>query len=772
MAGSKTVPCTVRRHCASRSTLDSSRNESVGEDVVISLALLNLAGVVSLSRRDFLKVASTRGTLLVVAISWEEGPPGEGTQGATAFTPNQWLTIDTTGAVTLMAHKSEMGQGVSTALPMILADELGADWRQVRVDHAVPGPLFQNMGTSGSGSVSGSWLPLRRAAAAARAMLVTAAATSWRVAETECTTAHGAVLHRLTGRRLGFGELVARAAQLPVPEDPPLRDRAEFTLVGHRVPDPAQPAIARGAMVYGLDVQRPGMLYAVVARCPVHGGRVASFDAASALAIPGVRQAIPIRTGVAIVATTTWAAMKGRDALRVQWDEGRNSSLGTADTWRLLEEALARGGKVARANGDARTVIAGSRRTMEAMYRWPWNAHAAMEPLNAVADVRDGACEIWAGTQSPNRVQTNAAALLGIAPDRVVVHVMRLGGGFGRRIADDYVQEAVEVSRAMATPVQVVWTREDDFQHDMYNPAQLNSMAAALGDDGLPVAWAHRVGDFHLSMFGPYDSNFDPVASGDPWGGIDAPYVFPNTHVELAIAESPIPTGAWRAVTYPAAVIARECFLDEIAHATGRDPLDLRMALIPSPGTTRRGSLTLDNGDRLRRVLSLAAERAGWGRRPSGIPESRRWGRGIACNPYHQTTMVAQVADVSVGAAGDVVVHRVVCAVDCGLVVNRSGVEKQFDGGVMWALSALLGNAVEFERGRTRGGTFGDYPVIRMREAPLVEVHVVESGDRPFGLGEPSVPAVAPAVLNAIFAATGKRIREVPIRAADLALSR
>jgi len=470
----------------------------------------------------------------------------------------------------------------------------------------------------------------------------------------------------------------------------------------------------------------------------------------------GVRHVVQVPSGVAVVATSTWEAMQGRAALEIEWDDGPNAAFDNEASWRMLEQSLRGPGKVARSSGNARRALAAAPRGIEAEYRWPWQAHAAIEPLNAVAHVKDGGCEIWAGMQNPNGAQERVAEALAISLERVVVNPMRLGGGFGRRIASDFVVEAALVSRAVGAPVQVVWTRADDFQHDMYGAAQINRLAAALDSGGRITAWEHRVGDFHLSMFGSYNPGYDPAADGDPWGGFDSPYVVPDLRVDLALVKSPVPTGAWRAVTYPAAVMARESFIDEIAHATGADPLTLRLALIPSPGTITRSGLAIDNGDRLRRCLQLAAERGNWGRALPPADPGRRAGRGIACNPYHRGTMVAQVAEVSVGAAGDIRVHRIVSAVDGGQVINRSGVEKQFEGGIGWALSALFGPGVHFEGGRTVPASFADYPVLRIDQMPAIETHIVESSLRPFGMGEPPVPAVAPAVLNAVFCGNRK----------------
>ena len=360
------------------------------------------------------------------------------------------------------------------------------------------------------------------------------------------------------------------------------------------------------------------------------------------------------------------------------------------------------------------------------------------------------------------------AKLLGVPLDRVTLHVTLLGGGFGRRLGVDYVVEAVELSRKIRGPVQVVWSREDDIRHDMYQPGQVNRLTAKLDARGLPVAWRHEVADYNLTMFGDYDPNYDPAADGDPWGAYDTAYAFPSLDVTLALAPTPVPTGAWRSVSYPAAVFARECFLDEIAVAARRDPVELRLELLPSPGADNLGSISVNNGDRLRAVLRLAAEKSAWGSPLRHPNDGRRWGRGVAINGYHRQTMVAQVAEVSVGTQGDVRVHRVVCAVDCGQVINRSGLEAQFEGGVMWALSAALKGEITFANGATVQGNYNDFPVVRMRDAPVVEVHVVPSALRPFGVGEQPVPAVGPAVFNAIYAATGRRVRRTPLRPSDL----
>ena len=724
----------------------------------------------NVSRRGFVQWSSITGAALVLGISRDARvfALAPDTGAPAPFEPSKWLRVDANGSVTIVAHRSEMGQGVRTALPMIVAEELGADWSRVRVEHARPGAAFPNMRTSGSGSVVSSWRPLRMAAAAAREMLVAAAAARWGVEPSTCGAERGAVVHRPTNRRLEFGALVADAARLPVPAEPRPRAAGEFQLLGTRVPQVDAHAMVTGTATYGIDVRVPGMRYAAIARPPAHGGKVARWNGDRARLLSGVVDVVEIPSGVAVVATNTWAAMRGRDAVELELAPGVGATGESAAYMRVLDDALARGGKPAVRRGDVASVLAGGGRRMTATYRAPFQAHAAMEPLNCVAHVRDGGCEIWVGTQAPNQAQDAVAKLLGVPLDRVTLNVTLLGGGFGRRLGVDYVVEAVELSRRMGGPVQVVWTREDDIRHDMYQAAQVNRLTASLDASGMPVAWRHEVADYNLTMFGEYDPNYDPAADGDPWGAFDTPYPFANLDVTLALSPAPVPTGAWRAVTYPAAVFARESFLDEIAAATRRDPLELRLALLASPSAPGTSPPGIDNNARLRGVLRLAGERAGWSRPLPRTADGRRWGRGIACNAYHRQTMVAQVAEVSVGSAGDVRVHRVVCAVDCGQVINRSGLEAQFEGGVMWALSAALMGEITFANGATVQGNFNDFPVMRMREAPKVEVHVVPSAIRPLGAGEQPVPAVAPAVFNAIHAATGRRVRHTPVRPADL----
>ncbi|HEY4307503.1 MAG TPA: molybdopterin cofactor-binding domain-containing protein [Gemmatimonadaceae bacterium] len=717
-----------------------------------------------IDRREFVRLSSLGALSLYFGTSATGDVIASVADGSanTTFAPNQWISIDQQRGVTIRAHKSEMGQGVRTALPAIVAAELGADWSRVHVVHAEPGPAFTDMGTSGSGSVIDSWLDLRRAAAGARVVLIRAAARRWRVDEAECAATDGHVVHTPSKRRLKFEALVADAARIPVPREPALRPDAELSLLGQRLKRVDTPAIVRGRAVYGIDARVAGMVFAAIERPPHPTDRLTHYDEAAARATAGVTRVVQVASGIAVIATNTWAALQGRRALNATWSSTQSHADATSENFlRALESALPNG-RVSRREGDVDALMRSASRTMQATYSAPFQAHAALEPLNALVDPRDGRCEIWAGTQRPNQVKALAAKMLGIAEDRVTVHIMLMGGAFGRRIAIDHVREAIEVAQAINGPVQVVWSREDDLAHDMYQAAQMNRMTAGLDDVGNIVAWRHEVADYHLSMFGSYDPKYNPAAEGDPWGGFDTPYRFPALDVTLSLLEAPVPTGAWRSVTYPAAVFARECFLDEVAHATNRDPLALRLSLIPSPGSY--GRLNRPNGDRLRNVLRLAAERAGWSAPLATEQGGRRHGRGIACNEYHRGAVVAQIAHVSVGDANDIRVHRVVTAIDVGRVIDRSGLEAQVEGGVGWALSAALKTEITFADGRAEQSNYNNFPVLRMREMPAQDVVVVESELGPFGAGEPPVPAVFAAVGNAVFAATGRRLRQTPLR--------
>lgn len=716
------------------------------------------------TRRHFLKTGAVGGAALVLRIPLFGQSAAPAGAGGARLAPNQWLRVGADGRVTAVIARSEMGQGVRTSLAMILAEELDADWKTLLIEQASPGPDYGHMSTGGSGSIEGGWKNLRAAGAAARQMLVEAAAKRWGVEASTCRTEAGQVLHPPSNRRLGYGELAGAAAALPVPRQPRLKDPKDYRLVGTRVRRIDGPAIVAGSAAYGIDTRVPGMLFAAVARSPVKGGRVTHFDAAKAKKVAGVRDVVEIDGAVAVLADDTYAAFKGRDALAAVFESGANGAVDTAQLWRRIDAAADKPGRPTRTVGDAGTALATAATRLSASYRTPFQAHATLEPGNCTARVEAGRCEIWAPTQNPQRVQREAAKLLGIKPDAVVVHVTLIGGGFGRRLDADYAVEAVAVARAARRPVQVVWSRRDDFQQDRAHPAARVDVAAGLDASGRLVAWSHHATTFHLSMFGAFDPKDDP--SGNPSGGYDFPYDIANLAVSWSEIESPVHTGAWRAVSYPANVFARECLLDELAARARKDPLEMRLALLGGPSPFVLGNQRIDRAG-LARVLRVAAEKAGWGG-PTPARPGRKSGRGLACNVYDGGTVIAQIADVSVGAKGDVTVHRVVSAVNCAQAVNPLGVEGQVESGVIWALSYALKGELTYAKGSVAEANFTDYPVLRLDEMPELETVIVPGSGPPTGMGEIPVPCVAPAVANAIFAATGKRARRLPIRPSDL----
>ena len=713
----------------------------------------------SITRREFVETAAG----LVIAFhlppasSRRIGPP------PAAFTPNAWLSIGTDGVVTLTVDKSEMGQGSQTGLAMILAEELEADWSTIRLGPVPENPAgwSRRMSTGGSTAIHTSWDMLRKAGATARELLIGAAATTWDVDRATCRAERGAVVHPPTKRRLPYGKLAARAATLPVPSDVPLKDPKDFQLIGTRATRLDTPVKVDGSAVYGIDVKVPGMLIASIERCPVFGGTIKQYDAAKAKVSPGVRAVVELApsswtgkdgawavgcaAGIAVVADTYWNAFQGRKALQIEWDGGEAASLDSegirAELVRLSDQA----GVEARKVGDPGAALAGAARRVEAAYEVPFLHHATMEPMNCTAHVRadGGGCDVWVPSQNQTRAQEVAAELTGLPKEKVRIHTTFLGGGFGRRLEPDCVSEAVRVSKAVGAPVKVIWSREDDMQHGFYRPTSYNRFAAGLDSAGNLIAWTHRVvGTPILLKFGPLPKGLDRTLID---GAANIPYGIPNLLVDQVAADfPPIPRGFWRSVGISHNAFVAECFFDEVAAATKQDPYELRRAL-------------LKDKPRHLRTLELVAEKAGWG---TPLPSGR--GRGIAIAEW-QPTVCAQVAEVSVNREGAVRVHRVVCAVDCGPAVNPGQIEAQIQGGIVYGLTAALYGEITIEKGRVKQGNFTDYPMMRIDEMPAVEVYVVPSTDKQGGIGEPSVGPIAPAVCNAIFAATGKRVRRLPI---------
>jgi len=724
------------------------------------------------SRRGFLKKAALGGASLVIAfdgrrlLAAKKDPtkkeePKKETTGQ--FKPNGWVHIGADGAVTLTIGKSEMGQGVRTSLAMILAEELESDWARIKLFQASPGPDFKRLGTGGSFSLGGSWKTLRQAGAAAREMLITAAAARWKVDRATCSAAKGEVVHAASKRSLKYGELVADAAKVPVPADPPLKNASDFRLIGKPTRSIDGRGIVTGAARYGIDTKVPKMLYASIERAPWPDTKPKSWQEARALALPGVR-VVPCASGIAVVAETTWAALKGRAALAVEWGDPPAKAFDSEAHFKRLEEASESSGFNTRKD-NAPPGTGAVARTIFATYSYPFHAHAPVETMNCVADVGDDRCIIWAPTQAPNSLQEEVAKFLGITPDKVEVNVTLIGGGFGRRLAVDYALEAAEISRAVKAPVQVLWTRADDMRHGHFQAASVHRLSAGLDSSDALVSWRHaKAGSAHNLKLP------DPAAVRDAgyyqdlsWGVFDLPYAIPSIETAYAEVDLPVRHGPWRAVFAPSSVFAREAFIDEVAHARGSDPLRFRLELLNGPDTVKAGTLTIDRR-RLRRVLEVARDKSGWGAAVAG-----RHGRGLACNIYDGETHIAYVVDVVVDDAGKVRVERVVAAVDCGLVVNPTGVEQQVEGGIIWGISAALLGEITFRGGTAQQATYADYGVARMRDTPAIEVHIVPSeATQPFGMGEPPVPPIAPAIVNAIFAATGKRIRRLPIRPEDL----
>ncbi|OGF23035.1 MAG: hypothetical protein A2V63_08660 [Candidatus Eisenbacteria bacterium RBG_19FT_COMBO_70_11] len=699
----------------------------------------------SLTRRDFLKLGALAGAGLVIAFRIPDA--AEAATGA--FEPNAWLAIDPQGRITVWIARSEMGQGVRTSLPMLVAEELEADWSSIRFEQAIPAPRYGNMSTGGSQSIRSMTEPLRKAGAAAREMLISAAADTWKVDRATCHAENGAVIHAPSGRKLAYGALAVKAGTLPVPENPPLKDAKDFKILGTRRARLDVPAKVDGSAQFGLDVRVPGMLYAMVERCPVFGGKVASVDAALAEAVKGVRRVLQIGSGVAIVADTLWAARDGRDALRVTWNEGLLASLDSAGIRSTFAELAKKPGASARKEGQGATALAGAARTIEAVYEAPYLAHATMEPMNCTAFVKQDGCEVWVGSQSATGAQRKAAEVSGFPLEKVVVHTMLLGGGFGRRSHQDFVAEAVEISKALNAPVKVVWTREDDMQHDHYRPASYHVLRAGLDVKGVPVAWTHRqVGAGILALIAPQavQNGLDPTSVD---GAENIPYAIPNIEVDYILHDPGVPVWWWRSVGSSHNAFVVECFFDEVAAAAGRDPLELRREL--PQGQPRHLA-----------VMELAAAKAGWGK---PLPKGR--GRGIAVHASFDS-YAAQVAEVAVADDGTVRVHRVVCAVDPGHVVNPDTIEAQMESGIVYGLTAALKGEITIAKGRVQQGNFDDYEVLRMNECPAIEVHVAPSGEFLGGIGEVGTPPIAPAVVNAIAAATGKRVRRLPIRAEAL----
>jgi len=710
----------------------------------------------TLSRRSFLQVGAAASGGLVLSLSLPLPDSEAEAAEAGSFVPNAFIRIDSDGQIVLTMPYVEMGQGTYTSIPMLIAEELEVDLKQVQVEHAPPNeklyanPLLGVQATGNSNAIRGAWQPLREAGAVARIMLVAAAAKRWNVDPTSCRAQSGEVLHSPTGRRGTFGELAADAARVPIPENVALKPPQDFKLIGTPAKRLDTPAKVNGTALYGIDVRPPGVKIATLAQSPVFGGRVKSVDDSAAKAVKGVRQIVRLDDAVAVVADHMGAAKKGLAALTIEWDDGPHSKLETADIASELEQATLGSGPVAQNIGDVDKALASAATKVEAIYQVPFLAHATMEPMNCTVHVRPDGCEVWVGSQAIARCQAAAAKVTGLPLDKVVVHNHLIGGGFGRRLESDGVARAVEIAKQVDGPVKVVWSREEDIQHDMYRPYWVDRLTAGLDEKGMPIAWSNRyAGSSIIARWLPpgFKNGLDPDSTE---GAINLVYALPNLHVEYVRVEPPgIPTAFWRSVGPSHNVYVTESFMDELAAAAKRDAVAYRRAL-------------LDQSPRAKGVLDLAAEKAGWGQ-----PLPQRVGRGVSLQFVFGTYM-AQVAEVEVAKDGTVRVRRVVCAVDCGIPVNPDTIQAQIQSAIIFGITAALYGDITLKNGRVEQTNFDSYQMLRMNEAPAIEVHIVQNFEPPGGMGECGTSAIVPAVANAIFAATGKRLRKMPVDIAAL----
>jgi len=719
----------------------------------------------ALDRRTFLKVVGLSGAGFMIGCGrGEDAAPGAGSAtgsgagtaaGTEEIATGPFVRIGTDNTVTVIVKHLDKGQGVTTGLPTIVAEELDAAWSQMQAEFAPANvELYNNLafgpmqGTGGSTSVANSWLQLRKAAAGAKAMLVGAAAARWDVPRSEITVKGGVLSHEPSGRSATFGELAVAAADVTPPEDPVLKDPAEFTLIGTKVPRLDSAAKTDGSLEFTMDITRPGMLVALVAHPPRFGAKVKSFDATKAKAVAGVTDVVEIPRGVAVVADSYWSAQKAREALTVEWDESSAEKRGSEALFAEYEGKAKEEGLVARDDGDAPGALGAAENLIRREYRLPFLAHAAMEPMDCVVELADGGCRIWTGSQIQTLDQNIAAGILGLQPEQVEINTVFAGGSFGRRAVpdSDYVADAVSVAKALdgRAPIKLIWSREDDMRAGRYRPMSYHVLEGALDDDGKPAAWRHQAVIQSFMKGSAFDGMIqDGIDASAVEGSRDLPYAIPNLRVDWHPFDNGVPTLWWRSVGHTQNGFVTEVFIDELAAAAGRDPVELRREL-------------LAEHPRHLGVLELAAENAGWG---EDLGANR--GRGVAVHKSFGT-YVAEVADVTVKDDGSFTVDRVVCAVDCGIAINPDVIRAQMEGGIAYALSAALREEITLEDGRVQQDNFDNYRPLRIDEMPKVEVHIVQSGEAPTGVGEPGVPPLAPAVANALAAATGKRTYRLP----------
>ncbi len=703
-----------------------------------------------MTRRSFLKQSS-----LVIAVTALSNPmrlfnASPATAASTLpFKPHAFLEIAADDTITVWVGQTNLGQGTHTGIPMVIADELDAAWEKVQVKMALAAdpfksPVWHAQATGGSSSIRHRWDMLRKAGAAARQMLVEAAAEQWKISAKDCVTQEGKVTHP-DGRTITYGRLTEAAAKRPVPENPALKNPGDYRIIGTSRARMDIPAKVMGKTVYGIDFTLPGMCTAVVARPPQYGASFQSFDEKAAMAVKGVIKVVPLENRIAVCAQTTYAAMLGREALNIKWSKGSHPDLNddAVDAW--YQEHLEKPGGVAKSNGDVKKALAEAAQTIEQSYKLPYLSHAPVEPINCTAHIEKERCRIWIPTQGQTATQYTASKLTGLPVEKVEVMTTPAGGGFGLRGEQDPVVDAVLLSKALSRPVKVIRSREDDFANDYFRPASQCRIKAGLDKDGRIVAWSHKVAaPSVMTRLMPQfvKDGIDP----DAVSGIrDMPYAIPNQLVNYVMANLPIPVGFWRSVGYSVNVFTVESFMDELAHAAGKDPVQFRLA-------------HMEKGSRPYNILSLLAEKGGWNQ-----PVRNGRARGVAVNNCFES-FAAHMAEVSVGKKGRIKVHKMVCALDCGTAVYPDAIRAQAEGGVVMGLSVALHEKVRFENGGVKTANYDDYPVLTLSEVPEIEVHIAKSNLKPGGVGEPVVPSVAPAVANAIFKATGVRLRELPFQ--------
>jgi len=747
-----------------------------------------MATEVEVNRREFLKTSGAGGAALILGFHLPArksrllaAPAAGSGNPAKLFTPNAWVRITPDNRITLLVEQPEMGQGPRTSIPMMLADELEADWSTIRVEQAPTLPeIYKNLSTGGSGAIEEAWGTVRKVGAQAREMLLAAAAQEWSADKKDCRAQNGTVIHIPSGRRLTYGQLVETASKLPdiKADGIPLKDPKDYRYIGKKVLRTDVPGKVDGTASFGIDVRVPGMLYAGIARCPHFGGKMVSFDATAAKAVPGVRQIFPVGPlsrplntagGVAVVADSTWAAIQGRKALKITWDKGPDGDESTASLRKQIDGLVAGPPTFVPINrGDTQKALDGAAKKVEASYELGFQAHATMEPMNTTVHVRPDGIEVWTPTQWADAIQGTVAQLSKVPPEKITVHMTLSGGSFGRRAQWDYAAEAWQVANEVKQPVQLLWTREDDIQHDFYRPYSHHRLTGGLDENGEITAWSHRVVSTPIrAVFDPPNSLKDPrhVAQQELGGADTLPYGVPNFRLDFAPLQSAVGRAWWRSVENGCNAFATESFIDELAHAAGRDPYQFRLDQLAEQRRLGKENLSavmwqgnppLDVA-KLEGVLRLAAEKSGWG---NPLPTGH--GRGIAVF-YSFNSYMAHVAEVSVDKNGAVRVHRVVSAVNCGTAVHPDGVRSQTEGAINYALTTVLTGEITIKDAAVEQSNFNDYAVLRLAQAPEIEVHIVPSTENPTGMGEPGVPPLAPAVANAVFAATGVRVRRMPI---------